>query len=325
MGGNFVFGDKEHTHTPPHYFRNIDGSWCSYSLLLRRGGNILHFNGYTFNQRHKCAGERTTWCCTNYYNTLSCPVKIKTIDTKWPLKKKKLTREQTLEKKREAERRRYERIKNDPIKRQEMKEREHLNYLKKKEKGEGSGSLHLVISGVTSEAYIANDSDDDVIEVVRDEEAPIEILSDGEELEREKSKLATSSYEFHFADLPIGPENATDVFENSKDTLQDPLTNSAIDRETSINVTDCNKTISHGKSPEQKKDEDYNDKEGDDVKGNNTYINVTDPVLNDYDEQPSNQENTQTKPLLSDNISSDNINTPNEGSNDHTNKSEPLS
>ncbi|CAG4933985.1 unnamed protein product [Parnassius apollo] len=180
--------------------------------------------------------------------------------------------------------------------------------------GDGSGSLHLVISGVTSEAYMTNDSDDDVIEVVRDE-APIEILSDGEELERERAKLQNSSYEFHFADLPIGPENPTDVFENSKDTLKDPLMNSTIDGETSINVTDCSKTISHGKSLEEKKDIDGNDKEGDDSKGDNTYINVTDPVLNDGDKQTSNQEITQIKPPLTDTISSG----PNEGTNDHTN------
>lgn len=40
-----------------------------------------------------------------------------------------------LEKKRETERRRYERIKNDPEKWQEFKKKEHLQYLKKKEKG----------------------------------------------------------------------------------------------------------------------------------------------------------------------------------------------
>lgn len=48
---------------------------------------------------------------------------------------KKMSREELLQKKREAERRRYEQRKNDPIKREEMKEKERLKYQKKKEKG----------------------------------------------------------------------------------------------------------------------------------------------------------------------------------------------
>lgn len=50
-------------------------------------------------------------------------------------KKKKLSREELLQKKREAERLRYHRRKNDPQKREEMREKEKLKYEKKKEKG----------------------------------------------------------------------------------------------------------------------------------------------------------------------------------------------
>lgn len=49
--------------------------------------------------------------------------------------KKKLSREELLEKKRKAERLRYEKRKNDPQKRQEMREKEKLKYQNKKEKG----------------------------------------------------------------------------------------------------------------------------------------------------------------------------------------------
>lgn len=49
--------------------------------------------------------------------------------------KKKLSKEEILQRKREAERKRYERIKNDPQKREELREKERLKYLKKKEKG----------------------------------------------------------------------------------------------------------------------------------------------------------------------------------------------
>lgn len=50
-------------------------------------------------------------------------------------RKKKLSREEILQRKREAERKRYERIKNDPQKREALREKEHLKYLKKKERG----------------------------------------------------------------------------------------------------------------------------------------------------------------------------------------------
>lgn len=49
--------------------------------------------------------------------------------------RKKLTREERLQKKREAERLRYERIKNDPEKYELQKQKEKAKYLKKKEKG----------------------------------------------------------------------------------------------------------------------------------------------------------------------------------------------
>ncbi|XP_072946039.1 uncharacterized protein [Epargyreus clarus] len=49
--------------------------------------------------------------------------------------RKKLTREEKLQKKREAERLRYERIKNDPEKYELQKQKEKAKYLKKKEKG----------------------------------------------------------------------------------------------------------------------------------------------------------------------------------------------
>lgn len=50
-------------------------------------------------------------------------------------RKKKLSKEEILQRKREAERKRYESNKNDPQKREELREKERLKYLKKKEKG----------------------------------------------------------------------------------------------------------------------------------------------------------------------------------------------
>lgn len=52
-----------------------------------------------------------------------------------PTKKTNLTREDILKKKREAEKARLARIKSDPIKLAEYKEKQRLQYLKKRRKG----------------------------------------------------------------------------------------------------------------------------------------------------------------------------------------------
>lgn len=48
--------------------------------------------------------------------------------------KKKYTKEELLQQKRERERRRYERIKSDPEKWEEFRKKQHEIYLRKKEK-----------------------------------------------------------------------------------------------------------------------------------------------------------------------------------------------
>lgn len=50
-------------------------------------------------------------------------------------RKNKLTREETRRKKSEADRLRYQRLKNDPLKREELREKESIKYQKQKEKG----------------------------------------------------------------------------------------------------------------------------------------------------------------------------------------------
>ncbi|XP_049870844.1 uncharacterized protein LOC126370139 [Pectinophora gossypiella] len=82
--------------------------------------------------------------------------------------------------------------------------------------------MNLLITGVTSQAFNEN-SDDDVIEVVRDE-APIEILSDGEELEMERQNHHQQSViqNFHFTSFPpidVGKEK------NDLGDVEDPLKN----------------------------------------------------------------------------------------------------
>lgn len=51
-----------------------------------------------------------------------------------PPKKKPKTKEKIKEQKGIAERLRYQRLKNDPVKREQLKEKERLNYQRKKEK-----------------------------------------------------------------------------------------------------------------------------------------------------------------------------------------------
>lgn len=88
--------------------------------------------------------------------------------------------------------------------------------------------MNVQISGVTSapSAFQDNCSDDDVIEVVRDE-APIEILSDGEELEIERKNSQPSVIQnFHFTSVP-----AVDTSYGDKDegkVPEDPLNNTEI-------------------------------------------------------------------------------------------------
>ncbi|XP_052748559.1 uncharacterized protein LOC128200157 [Galleria mellonella] len=87
----------------------------------------------------------------------------------------------------------------------------------------------MVISGVESEAIQDTGSDDDVIEVVRDE-APIEILSDGEEFGLESNKetqLATFNDSFHFTSVPSIVDVHSEYNADTKETVEDPLDNNA--------------------------------------------------------------------------------------------------
>ncbi|XP_063827204.1 clumping factor A-like [Ostrinia nubilalis] len=90
----------------------------------------------------------------------------------------------------------------------------------KGKKPEENTTMNLIISEVHTQAN-DNFSDDDVIEVVRDE-APIEILSDGEENEREKNNQSqdTDIQDFHFTSVPTILETQND---QSIDTTVDPL------------------------------------------------------------------------------------------------------
>lgn len=84
--------------------------------------------------------------------------------------------------------------------------------------------MSVVISGVTSTApgFQDNNSDDDVIEVIKDD-APIVILSDSEEIElnQKESQIQPSVIQnFHFTSVSTA-ENITD--ENRSGILEDPL------------------------------------------------------------------------------------------------------
>lgn len=82
----------------------------------------------------------------------------------------------------------------------------------------------MIISDVTSGA-LQNDSDDDVIEVVRDE-APIEILSDDEEQELAKSKTtepSVATQNFHFSSLMISDIKDSDEKMDTSEAPDDPL------------------------------------------------------------------------------------------------------
>ncbi|KPJ13104.1 hypothetical protein RR48_05213 [Papilio machaon] len=163
--------------------------------------------------------------------------------------------------------------------------------------GDDNENLNLIITDITSEANVQNESDDDVIEVVRDE-APIEILSDDEETELERSKLVTAVDEFLFADLPARLENSIDKAKNSP---IDPLFSNTY-LESSIDVTDCN--TAQNEVTNNLEDEERS-----------TIVNVTD-LLSDNQKNEEiglNLPHTENKHI--DNTSIPNV--PNEGSTDN--------
>ncbi|KAG7309843.1 hypothetical protein JYU34_004354 [Plutella xylostella] len=79
--------------------------------------------------------------------------------------------------------------------------------------------MNVIISGVTSQLEDPN-SDDDVIEVVRDE-APIEILSDGEEMERCKYSENIDN-DFNFASVLHG-DDVSNSEKHTDEVSDDPL------------------------------------------------------------------------------------------------------
>ncbi|CAH2085772.1 unnamed protein product [Euphydryas editha] len=134
-----------------------------------------------------------------------------------------------------------------------------------------------VVANAAIEAAVDNGSDDDVIEVVRDE-APIEILSDGEEMEIEKSRLSNLSFSqpFNFAAPNTPIENTTD--ENEFSQQEDPLKTNFCQIENTFTVlgqaTTSLSMDTNSSSLEElgKADEKSNH----DSSGENCFINVTD-------------------------------------------------
>lgn len=98
--------------------------------------------------------------------------------------------------------------------------------------------MNLVISGVTSTApgFQDNNSDDDVIEVIKDD-GPIVILSDSEEpeLNQKESQMQPSVIQnFHFTSVSTA-ENITD--ENRSVVLEDPLKEDALNNTQASNTS----------------------------------------------------------------------------------------
>lgn len=122
---------------------------------------------------------------------------------------------------------------------------------------------------------VGNLSDDDVIEVVRDE-APIEILSDGEELELEKKRMSQNNiHNFHFTSMPT-QSKTVEVPRCESEEIIDPLTTSDTSPKDILNchiaphfdnivTLHTSDDINEGKTNEDDVDE-------------NQYVNVTDDV-----------------------------------------------
>lgn len=134
--------------------------------------------------------------------------------------------------------------------------------------------INNFISHETSETIIDNGSDDDVIEVVRDE-APIEILSDGEEMEIEKSNQAnlnSFSESFSFAN----PNALETTIEEKFPEVEDPLKNlceiqntyTITEQQSATTISDDARSLEITNKIDEKSNHDSS--------GENCYINVTD-------------------------------------------------
>lgn len=134
--------------------------------------------------------------------------------------------------------------------------------------------INNFISHETSETIIDNGSDDDVIEVVRDE-APIEILSDGEEMEIEKSNQAnlnSFSESFSFAN----PNALETTVEEKFPEVEDPLKNlceiqntyTITEQQSATTISDDARSLEITSKIDEKSNHDSS--------GENCYINVTD-------------------------------------------------
>ncbi|CAH2267948.1 jg8410 [Pararge aegeria aegeria] len=128
---------------------------------------------------------------------------------------------------------------------------------------------------VDREAVLDNASDDDVIEVVRDE-APIEILSDDEEMEVEKaSNLCSNDKTFNFT----APTTPNEVDKDLSNELEDPLKSCFGEIENFFSISEQEHaiavpTIMHTMCLES--DPKIDDKTNHDSSGENCFVNVTD-------------------------------------------------
>lgn len=134
-----------------------------------------------------------------------------------------------------------------------------------------------VVASEPIDGPVDDGSDDDVIEVVRDE-APIEILSDGEELEIQKSRLSELSFTqpFNFA-APNTPQNNT-TEEKELSQQEDPLKNTFCEIENTftmlgLETTSTTVDTNTGTAEDLGKTDE---KSNHDSSGENCFINVTD-------------------------------------------------
>ncbi|XP_050562688.1 probable cyclin-dependent serine/threonine-protein kinase DDB_G0292550 [Spodoptera frugiperda] len=157
-------------------------------------------------------------------------------------------------------------------------------------KNKEQGVENLLINNVTTEVPDTG-SDDDVIEVVRDD-APIEILSDGEELELEKTKQALNNtmQNMDFLSQPANPnvsgsntdESNTEIDVNriDEDQVPHPITHIEI---TSNSIPHCEPVIQlempiFETTIDIISGEKLSDNSFDDNDEENVYVNVTDDV-----------------------------------------------
>ncbi|GBP52294.1 hypothetical protein EVAR_9206_1 [Eumeta japonica] len=186
INGTYLKPDVRHNHDPPNYYQSSKGTWLK--LISERGKKHLIVDGYSFICRSYCLNHiKKNWKCASH---AGCTAKVHTVD---------------------GEIVNVNNVHNHPSLATGQYDLDVANYAFNIYH---YNHIHLghIVNVVSTDVHPI-ESDDDVIEVMRDE-APIVILSDDEEM----NILPPNEYY-----LEHGSNTAQNASDDQFDVFTDPL------------------------------------------------------------------------------------------------------